>query len=355
MSAVHVTHVSLARDYRGAQRQLELLVRGIASHGIPQRAVVGSRRLAEALGDVPGLEVRRADGTPFAALAIPGACRVVHAHEVAAAPAALFRQQTGGPPYVVTQRLAPSQRAPRLVRRACRRAARLVAVSQYVVEAIRAEDPSLSPVLIPSGVAQMPSDPFKVERLRRRYEGKFLVGNVAPLDDRLRGQRVLIEAARQIQTSHPHVHFLLLGDGPDAQALREAAAGLTNLEFAGWVDDVGNYLGALDLFAYPSREEALGSALLEAMASGVPVLASEVGGVPELVSPQTGRLVASGDVGAFVSALVALAEDAALREEMGEAARKQADRFTAERMVNSYLRLYGALGYTAPTAQAPLP
>lgn len=350
MSAVHVTHVSLARDYRGAQRQLELLVRGLAAQGIPQRAVVGSRRLAEHLADVPGLEVRRADGTPFATLAIPGACRVVHAHEVGAAPAAYFRQQAGGPAYVVTQRTVPPARAPRLVRRACRRAARLVAVSQYVVDAIRGEDPSLTPVLIPSATPGMTADPFKIERLRRRYQHKFLVGNVAPLDDRLRGQRVLIELARRVQSSHPHLHFLLVGDGPDAPALREAAAGLTNLEFTGWVDDVGNYLGAFDLFAYPSRREALGSALLEAMAAGVPVLASQVGGVPEVVSSQTGRLVPPDDPEAFYAELIALAEAPELIARMGEAARVEAKRFTADRMLRSYLRLYGALGYAAAQA-----
>ena len=293
--------------------------------------------------------MRRADGTPIATLAIPGACRVVHAHELGAAPAAYFRQQTGGPAYVVTQRSAPPARAPRLVRRACRRAARLVAVSQYVVEAIRAEDPTLSPVLIPSATTPLAFDPYKVERLRRRYQGKFLVGHIAPLDDRLRGQRLLIELARRVQSTHPHLHFLLVGDGPDAKALHAAAEGLTNLEFTGWVDDIGNYLGAFDLFAYPSRQEALGSALLEAMAAGVPVLATQVGGVPELVSSQTGRLVPVDDLQAFGAALQDLSQAPQLIASMGEAARSQAARFTAERMVSSYLRLYRALGYAAPS------
>lgn len=348
MPAVHVTHVSLAPQYGGGDRQLELLARGLAGHGIPQRAVVATRRAEENLNDIAGLEARRATTAFTALLASAGATQILHAHDARAARMLLQRRRFSGTPYVVTQRSLemPADR-PRM-HRAYRRAGRLVAISQTVVEALRQFDASLTPVLIPSAAADVAADPWKVERLRRRYANRYLVGHVAPLREAHKGQRTLIALARRFRDTRPDIHFLIVGDGPDAEALRAEAAPLPNVEFTGWVDDVGNYLHAFDLFVYPSRVEALGGGLLEAMNVGLPVVATRVGGIPEIVTAPAGVLVPPDDVEALAAHVSALADDPERCRRMGEAGRRQAERFSVERMVQSYLRLYAALGYPDP-------
>ncbi len=349
MARVHVTHVNLARGFRGGERQTELLVRGLAEVGVPQRLVTRSGKLLERLDGCAGVETVQAGGMGSALMTcLFRRTDIVHAHEARAAQVAMLRRLAGGPPYVVTRRVTHVPKANAFTRRVYRRADRLVAISQAVVEVMQRYEPSLTPVLIPDAIAHLPSDPFKIERLRRRYHGKFLVGHVGALDDSHKGQLVLIELARRLQRSHPRVHFLLVGDGRDRDRLHAAAAGLTNIEFAGWVDDVGNYLGAFDLFVFPSRHEAMGSVVLDAMDAGLPIVASRVGGLPEFVSGDIGVLVPPGDVDAFAAAVLGLADRPQRRAEMGEAARAQAARYTSTRMVQSYLRLYGALGLTEP-------
>ena len=114
-------------------------------------------------------------------------------------------------------------------------------------------------------------------------QGKFLVGHVGALDNGQKGQEFIIAAARELERSHPDVHFMLVGGGDDEAMLRSAAAGLSNLTFTGFVDNVGDYLAAFDVFILPSNREGIGSILLDAMEQGLPVIASRVGGVPDIV------------------------------------------------------------------------
>lgn len=107
--------------------------------------------------------------------------------------------------------------------------------------------------------------------------------------------------------------------------------------------DVSRVLCAFDVFASSSRIEGLPLAIPEAMASGLPVIATAVGGVPDIVPPQTGVLVPHGDPQALRAAIQRLLEDQAVRTTMGEGARRYAlGRFAEEPMLDRYLALYGA-------------
>jgi hypothetical protein len=85
---------------------------------------------------------------------------------------------------------------------------------------------------------------------------------------------------------------MLVGGGDDEAMLRSAAAGLTNMTFTGFVDNVGDYLASFDVFVLPSNREGIGSILFDAMEAGLPVVASRVGGVPSIVHDgETGFLI----------------------------------------------------------------
>ena len=161
--------------------------------------------------------------------------------------------------------------------------------------------------------------------------------------DSHKGQRQIIAMARQLSATHPDMVFLLIGSGRDEEVLRREAHGLGNLRFVGQVSDVGNWLAALDVFLYPSRHEGLGSVVLDAMAFGVPVVATAVGGIPEIVAAGVnGMLCEPDDIACLTAAVLTLHADRDLRQRMGEANRRRAGEFAAPAMTRRYIELYVA-------------
>ncbi len=138
--------------------------------------------------------------------------------------------------------------------------------------------------------------------------------------------------------------LVLVGDGPDRDAAEQEADRLKlrrDVRFLGKVDNVADILRGSDLFLLPSETESFGLAALEAMACGVPVLASAVGGLPEVVvDGETGLLMPVGDLDALVANGVRILTDGALLERMRAAAARRALEYSADRVVPLYERLY---------------
>ena len=116
------------------------------------------------------------------------------------------------------------------------------------------------------------------------------------------------------------------------------------LFFAGYLQDVTDFLAALDLFVLPTLEEGMSVAILEAMSVGKPVVASGVGGVPELVTAETGILVPPADSERLAAALQQLIDAPERRQQMGENGRARVEKgFTLNRMAEVHLELYQRL------------
>ena len=122
------------------------------------------------------------------------------------------------------------------------------------------------------------------------------------------------------------------------------AADCANLSFAGFVDNVGDYLAALDVFILPSNKEGIGGILLDAMLQRVPVIASRVGGLPEIVQDGVnGRLIDPARPDQLKDAILQLRGDDALRQKLGAAGYEIAQNFGPEVMCEKYLRLYNEI------------
>jgi glycosyltransferase involved in cell wall biosynthesis len=147
---------------------------------------------------------------------------------------------------------------------------------------------------------------------------------------------------------------ILVGDGPERTELQQLVAQLQLGEcvwMAGDRDDIPALLGHMDIFVLPSLGEGISNTVLEAMATGLPVVATRVGGNPELVEDGvTGVLVSVGDVQALSAVLLGLLENPARCREMGHAGRQRILRdFDWERTVAAYLQVYDdLLGITHP-------
>jgi len=158
----------------------------------------------------------------------------------------------------------------------------------------------------------------------------------------------LFDAFLRVREAHAVARLLLVGDG-ELRADLERAVHQRRLShtvvFAGRRDDVADVLSALDVFVLSSATEGLAVTLLEAMAAGLPVVATRVGGNPEVVvDGDTGRLVPPRDPIALAAAIGEMLSDRARATRMGERGAERArGRFGIDAMVNGYLALYDAL------------
>jgi L-malate glycosyltransferase len=160
-----------------------------------------------------------------------------------------------------------------------------------------------------------------------------------------KGHDVLIDAAARVVHCFPDARFDLVGDGPERERLEALvrARGLSRaVVFRGHVENVAAILEQADIFAHPSRTEAFPNALLEAMAAGLPVVASAVGGIPEIIEEgHTGLLVPAGDRQALADRISRLMADGDEGVRIGAAARRAVvARFSFDRMVAGFEHVY---------------
>jgi glycosyltransferase involved in cell wall biosynthesis len=160
-----------------------------------------------------------------------------------------------------------------------------------------------------------------------------------------KGIEVLLEAIPRV----PDAHFLIVGDGPKREEWEATAQRLgisARVHWAGYRRDVASFLAGCDVFAHPSLDDAFPTVLLESLAAGVPVVASRVGGIPEIVEEgRTGCLVPAGDPEALAAAIRELLTDRhdaeGTREAMRSAARTTAARqFSTAAWVDRLSRIY---------------
>lgn len=275
------------------------------------------------------------------------ACRgvpLLHAHEAHAAQVA-YVASWFGKKYLITRRsISRSSRVSRFTSAIYRRAQTVVALTEAVEYSLRSRIPGTSVVRIPSAWNPDPIDPTDVKEIRAQFPGKFIVGHIAAMDGQEKGHSVLLQAAKTLEPKFPDIQFLLLGSGRFEEEFRRQARDLKNVHFAGWVKNATSWIPAFDLFAFPSLHEALGSTLLDVLRAGVPIVASRVGGIPEVVTEDCGVLVSPDDADALAEELARLYQSESLRQQLSESGIVRAKQFSPARMAQQYLKIYRSAG-----------
>ena len=236
---------------------------------------------------------------------------------------------------------------------------RYIAVSQdlenWLIKRVRVKPGRVTQIY--NGVDHMRFRPRNVKPLPllpahwREHDDTLVVGTVGRLTP-VKDQQLLLRAAARLRSTNPvmgnRLRVILVGDGPLRQELEGLAARLSLDEivwFAGARQDVADILQLMDLFVLPSLGEGISNTVLEAMASGLPVVATAVGGNLELVENNvTGSLVPVGNESALCDALIENLSDAGERARRGESARHFVQsNFDWERTVAAYVGVYDAL------------
>ncbi len=371
---MRIVHIDTGTELRGGQWQLLLLARGLRTRGHRQLLVCPEGSLLEA----------RAREEAFRVLTLP-AHDPRHAHGILQ-----LRQQLLAEPFDILhahdgrgQTIAWLVSLGMPVRRiASRRVTFLpvglpsrlastrlkygltchgiIAVSEFVRQLLISRGvPRTKIELIPDGVELPPDLPDSESRSRIRAqwgfgEQEFVVGHVGAFTPE-KGQDIAIEAAAHLEKTLPQGRLLLVGDGPTLgrhgdRLLEQPFRRLRDrVRMLGQLENLTEFFAGLDLYIMPSRVEGFGSSALLAMAHGLAVVASRVGGLPEVVEEgKTGWLIPPGSPSALADAIATAASDRARLREIGLNARERARQFTDDIMVTRteafYYRLQGT-GY----------
>jgi glycosyltransferase involved in cell wall biosynthesis len=216
-----------------------------------------------------------------------------------------------------------------------------VVLSRAIEEQTRKISTDIRMKIIPSAYSALEIHQDEVKKLNKRFSNNFLVGNIGELDNKHKGQYYLIEAAKRLQHKYPDIHFIFLGKGKDAQNYQEQAKELTNITFEGFVNNVGDYIACFDLFVFPSLNEGLGSILFDVMQQRVPIIASNVGGIPDIITHEgNGMLTPPKDAHAIAHAIEELYKSHERREKLANNAYTTIDNFSKEKMCERYMKLY---------------
>lgn len=251
-------------------------------------------------------------------------------------------------PFVLTRRVVYPESA-WLVRWKARRSSGVVAISTRVREMMReAGVPEERLQLIFSTVDLETYRPEKDPAYFREVTGLGpetpTVALIAQMIQR-KGHTYLFQAIPEVLSGHPETHFLIFGQGPLEAELKQAVARQPwhgRVRFMGFRKDLDRLLPCIDIVVHPALFEALGVALLQAAACGVPIVASRAGGIPDIVRDgENGFLVPPGDTVALAEALTRLLRDPGLRTRLGAQGRVFAEtRFSVARMSADYAQLY---------------
>lgn len=229
-----------------------------------------------------------------------------------------------------------------LTRVTLRRADRVFSNSSALLANVIQLEPSVAGKsrVMPNGIEPSAFDEVTGFHHPRRYV--LCVASLVPK----KGQDVLLRAFQAVGNRHPEVDLLFAGDGRERARYERLAVGLgieKKVCFLGLVppEEVRRLLAGCEMLVQPSRSEAFGIALLEAMAAGKPVVATRVGGIPELVAEgQTGLLVSPEDPRTLSEAICTLLDDRSLASRLGSKAREVARDYGWDRIAERYIAAY---------------
>ncbi len=362
-----ILHVDTADTWRGGQAQVLGLIAGLAARGLTQALAAPAGPLRDrvaALGVPVHAFAPRGDLDVPAALALAGWSRrlrpdVLHLHGARAHATGWWAALVSGAATVVARRVDFEVATHPLSALKYR-----LPVDRFVTVSAGIRD-----VLIQGGVApmliQVIHSGIDVRQLAQDVDaaraggrsralrlalgipaGAPLVGVIAALAPH-KDHATFLLAARLVLDARPDAFFVCAGEGPSASDVRARVQALdlsARVLLPGFVADVPALLGALDVFVLPSYLEGLGTSVLDAQAAGVPVVATRVGGVPEMIEHGVnGLLVPARDPAAMAGAILEVLADAEPARSRADAARISVERFDLAETVALTAQLYAEL------------
>jgi glycosyltransferase involved in cell wall biosynthesis len=349
-----IVHVASGREWRGGQRQVWLLARELGRRGVPQVVVTSARsELARRL-TLDGIRIEptswRAGLDPRVLPAIwhrLSGSALLHAHDAHSVTLTGLSALLRDTPTVVTRRVAFPLRHPFFWRRACR----VIAISSAVRDVVLQGgiDPERV-TIIPSALDPDVSDcsGFDVRATLGLPASARLAMQLAALTPE-KDQATLLAAASHLVQDLPDLHWVIVGEGPCRPQLEQMLAQMNlsaRVHLLGALEDAHRALRQADVFVLSSVSEGLGSSILAAMAMGVPVVATRVGGVPDLVKEGGGLLVSPRAPAALAAEVRRLFLEPSLRDRLVATASGEIQKFSVAAMADQVLSVYRSCAHS---------
>ena len=348
-TALRVLHLDAGREWRGGQRQVYLLARGQREQGHEPLVIAAPEspliRRLRSTGIAAAAVRMRGDWDFAAARRVRAVIRtwnadLIHAHDARAHAIALASLiGRNSLPLIVTRRVPF---VPRGRLKYGRRVARFIAISGAVRDALVAGgvDPDRID-LVYSGVPRPSVVKARDWRLECRWPTDSVVCGIVGAMTAEKGLATLSEIGALLpEETRERIRLVLLGG---QAAGSQPIGGLTAFR-AGFVDEIHAAMAGLDIMLHPSSAEGLGTAVIDAMALGIPPIAFRVGGLPELIEDgRSGLLIPAGDIAAFAAATDRLVRDPDLRVALARAGPERATEFGVDRMVRGTQGVYASV------------
>ncbi|NVC92178.1 glycosyltransferase family 4 protein [Vibrio natriegens] len=338
---MNICHVNLASGYHGGENQTLQLIQQQVKLGYNLTVVANPKSpFADAIRKMNVKLVLATHFTKAHSRSVTQNCSLIHVHEGRAIYWALIQHMLYGKPYIITRRIDNPLKKKWLANLAYSKASAVVGLSTAIVQRVKDAYPTSTTYKIPSSPVVYPVDEQAVQTIRERFADKFLVIHGANMLKH-KGFNVTIEAARLLKDIAPSVQICLLGDGPERQTLEAKAEGLTNISFEGKQNNMGDWFAAADLQIHPSYTEGLGSVILEGMGSGLPVIGTNTGGIPDIIDHNSnGLLVEPGNPQELADAIVKISQDEELKQRFIAQGQEKLKLFDINYTANQYVDIY---------------
>ncbi len=342
-----IFHINLAKCFRGGEKQTLLLIKELEkTKQFEQFCVVRKNpefisKLNKECKNVKIIQISKP--YVFHIFKLQKA-DILHAHEVKGIQLSFFANLLFKIPYILTRRVNFNIKNNFFNKQIYLKATTCVSISKAVSFTIKKllNQPFKSKI-IQDAISNFSVSEKNMMKIKNRYKNKYLIGNIAALEDE-KGQIHIINAARKLALKYPNFHFIFLGSGSKELEYKKVAKDLPNVTFVGFVDNVGDYIACFDLFVFPSLNEGLGSSLLDVAKQKVPIIASKVGGIKNLLTDEkTTIFLKNINDNDIAKQIVRIYEDKKLAQEISQNAYELSKNYTPKIMAENYKKLYESI------------
>jgi glycosyltransferase involved in cell wall biosynthesis len=353
-----ILHVETGRHFYGGAQQVIWLINGLNARGVENLLVCPPGSAIDTIARRSGITVRNLACSgdldlgfawQLGRLALSEKPDVVHCHSRRGADF-LGGQALAltGIPAVLSRRVDHAESG-LLAKWRYRPFRKVIAISENIRSVLKDAgiDPELVTVIRSAVDINAINAKPDCDAFRREFgidEGDFVIAVIAQLIPR-KGHKYLFDVIPNLRDDYPNIRVILFGAGPGEAELRELATKLNlqgAVQFAGYRDDLDDFLACIDLLVHPAVKEGLGVAMLKAAAAGIPVLAFDTAGSREAVlHGKTGVLVPLDNINMLQKAIAVLIDESEMRVELGETGRQRMkDEFPVATMVDRHIELY---------------
>jgi len=334
---MNIAHINLAKGFRGGERQTAILIEELSKSNNIQTLFVRSKNsglkdFIETL-TIPNLTIIKI-GKPyiFSVLKFRG-FDIVHSHETKANQLSFFIKRILNIPYIITRRVqfTPSQNIFNLA--IYKNAKSLVVLSSAIKNDLQKLDSNLKIKIIPDSFSDMQN----LENEKLEFGDTKIIGHIGAVVDATKGQCTILETAKLLEKDN--FHFVFIGDGQDLEKCKKISKNMKNVTFLGFKENPQRYISNFDIFVFPSLHEGLGSTLLDVMRFGIPIIASNVGGIPDIIS-DNGILINPQNSQELTEKILELDSDKKQQSIFREKSLEKINKYSPKMMSSKYQEIY---------------